>query len=484
MVVMAVNVHPRPLADPAWPAAAQPGVAPLRTAPPAAPVVGGRFRQARRRFAADALRVAGWAMIAASVAVFLAGRSDYGWGSVEQVLTSVGAIAGLVAMTEMVLMVFLAARIPFVDRAIGHDGALELHKSLGVTTFAFLGMHIVFLTAAWSVTAGGWVGGLTDLWGTTDVALAILGTGLAGVVGLTSLAAARKVLPREVWHVIHLTSYVAIGLAIPHQFTTGGLLSEGIARAYWVVLLSSAAASIVAFRVVRPIAASLEHELRVIDVRQVSRDSVTITMKGRNLDQLGARPGQFLNWRFWTPSLWWHPHPFSLSAAPNGRTLSITVRGLGKGSQALQRVAIGTRVSAEGPFGLLTPEVRTRGPLVLAGAGVGLAPLKSLLEGMDIVPGRTLVIARGSRVDDLVHLPEFEALCRSKGARLVVLTGARGRSWAPASAGDLHVAHLAPWIAEADLYLCGPDSWADSLTSEAMQAGLDHTHIHRERFSW
>lgn len=432
----------------------------------------------------DALRVAGWATIAASVAVFLAGRSDYGWSSVEQVLTSLGAIAGLIAMTEMVLMIFLAARIPFIDRAIGHDGALELHKELGPTTFAFLGMHIVLLTAAWSVTAGGWVGGLSDLWGTTDVALAIVGTGLAAVVGLTSLAAARKVLPREVWHVIHLTSYVVIGLAIPHQFTTGGLLSAGIARAYWVVLLLSAAAAIVAFRVVRPIAASLEHDLRVVDVRQVSRDSVTITMKGRNLDQLGARPGQFMNWRFWSPTLWWHPHPFSLSAAPNGRTLSITVRGLGKGSRALHGVALGTRVSVEGPFGLLTPEVRTRGPVALAGAGVGLAPLKSLLEGMDLVPGRALVIARGSRPDDLVHLAEFDALCRSKGARLVVLTGARGRAWAPASAGDLHLSHLAPWIADADLYVCGPQAWAESLTAEAMQAGLDSDHIHHERFSW
>ncbi|WP_203567554.1 FMN-binding protein [Aestuariimicrobium ganziense] len=58
------------------------------------------------------------------MAVYLAGRRSYGWRTVEQALTSLGAIAGLVAMTLMVLMVLLSARIPLVDRAIGHDGAL------------------------------------------------------------------------------------------------------------------------------------------------------------------------------------------------------------------------------------------------------------------------------------------------------------------------------------------------------------------------
>ncbi|WP_026377584.1 ferredoxin reductase family protein [Aestuariimicrobium kwangyangense] len=445
---------------------------------------GARRRSWLRRARADLVTVTGWVLIAASVAVFLAGRSDYGFGSIAKALTSLGAIAGLVAMTLMVLMLLLAARIPFVDRAIGHDGALELHRRLGPSTFITLGLHIFFLTAAWSVTAGSWSGGISDLWSTPDVVLAIVGTGVAALVGLTSVPAARRLIPREVWHVVHVTSYAAIGLAIPHQFTTGGLLAGGVVRDYWVLLLSATAAALVAFRVVRPLVGSLEHGLRVASVRPVSRDSVCITMTGRNLDHLGARPGQFLSWRFWAPGLWWHAHPFSLSAAPDGRSLSITVRGLGTGTRSLAAVRLGTRVSVEGPFGLLTPDVRTRVPVVLAGAGVGLAPLKSLLEGMEVEPGRAVVIARGSRQDDLVHLAEFDRLCRAKGAQLVVLTGSRGGSWAPASAGPLHLAHVVGWIAQADLYICGPQAWADALTEEAMQAGLDADHIHHERFSW
>ncbi|MGJ6981631.1 ferredoxin reductase family protein [Aestuariimicrobium soli] len=434
------------------------------------------------------VRAVGWVLLAAAVAVFLAGRTAYGWDTVPRALTSLGAIAGLVAMTLFVMMVALAARIPVVDRAIGHDGALRLHRELGLATFAALGAHVVLLVSAWAATDGGWLAGLADLWGTTDVALAIAGTGLALVVGLTSVAAARAVLPREVWHLIHLASYAAIGLAVPHQFTTGGLLSSGLARDYWVVLLSATAAAVVAFRVVRPLVASFEQGLRVVRVRPVSRDAVEITMTGRHLDRLGAAPGQFLGWRFWAPGLWWHPHPFSLSSAPNGHSLSITVRALGRGTSALQRVPIGTRVSVEGPFGRFTPRVRTRRAVVLAGAGVGLAPLKSLLEALDVEPGRSLVLARGSRPDDLVHLDEIAALCRAKGARLEVLVGPRGPSWtpswAPVGTPAGHLGSLAPWLPDSDLYVCGPPGWTQALIDEATLIGLDPAHIHHERFSW
>ena len=43
----------------------------------------------------------------------------------------------------------------------------------------------------------------------------------------------------------------------------------------------------------------------------------------------GARTGQFFLWRFLTRDRWWEAHPFSLSAAPDGRRLRITVKGVG-----------------------------------------------------------------------------------------------------------------------------------------------------------
>ncbi len=50
--------------------------------------------------------------------------------------------------------------------------------------------------------------------------------------------------------------------------------------------------------------------------RGVAPGVVNIEMTGRRLDRLAGTGGRFFIWRFLAPGLWWHPHPFSLSAEP------------------------------------------------------------------------------------------------------------------------------------------------------------------------
>ena len=63
---------------------------------------------------------------------------------------------------------------------------------------------------------------------------------------------------------------------------------------------------------------------------------VSIQIRGRDLDRIGRRPGQFFLWRFITPTGWWQAHPFSLSAAPRSNRLRITVKDLGDHTARLQ----------------------------------------------------------------------------------------------------------------------------------------------------
>ena len=45
--------------------------------------------------------------------------------------TALGIVAGLAGMDLVLLMLLLAARIPFIDTTVGHDRALEFHRKLG-----------------------------------------------------------------------------------------------------------------------------------------------------------------------------------------------------------------------------------------------------------------------------------------------------------------------------------------------------------------
>jgi NAD(P)H-flavin reductase len=193
--------------------------------------------------------------------------------------------------------------------------------------------------------------------------------------------------------------------------------------------------------------------------------------------------------------MWWHPHPFSLSAEPavsgpdGAGTLRITVRNLGSGSAQLVRLRKGTRVAVEGPYGLFSTEARVRNKVVMIGAGIGITPLRALLETTPFAPGEASVLLRGHTGQELYLSNEILELCRARGVRLFHLPGprSRGRSgWLPQEAvsGGYDLRAFVPDVADSDVYVCGPAGWADSVIVDARDAGVPEDQIHHERFDW
>ncbi len=119
----------------------------------------------------------------------------------------------------------------------------------------------------------------------------------------------------------------------------------------------------------------------------------SLVISGRGVDQLHARAGQFVCLRILTADLWWQAHPYSLSAAPQPGMLRLTVKALGDASTRTLSVWPGTRVLLEGPYGAMSIDRADGRRVLLVGAGVGLAPMRALLE--DCPPtAAPLVLAR------------------------------------------------------------------------------------------
>ncbi|MCA0294893.1 MAG: ferric reductase-like transmembrane domain-containing protein [Actinobacteria bacterium] len=430
---------------------------------------------------------AGWASMAMCLVLFLAEGGLSRFATVGGALTAVGILAGLAATNALLLMLLLAARVPVIDRVLGQPRATALHSRLGDWVVYGLGVHAVFILLGYTVMDN--VSPIAEflyLWAASDFILAVAGMGLLLVVVVSSIVAARRRLPYEVWHGIHLTSYAAVGLSIPHMFSMSGLLAQGAwQRTYWIAILVVTGAALLGFRFLAPLVTSLRHQLRVVRVQPAGPDAYSIELSGRRLDQLGARSGQYLHWRFLGKGLWWHQHPFSLSAAPRADRLRITVRTLGAGSAALASVRPGTRVFVEGPYGTFTDTARTSETVALVGAGIGIAPIRALLEDATFAAGNATVVLRASRADELYLLDEIEWLCRRRGANLVVLTGHRadGR-WVPAESPELTLDELVPDLADADLFVCGPSGFTERVVAEARQSGVPARRIHVEDFAW
>lgn len=451
----------------------------------------GRARRHRRRILrADLLLVACWASAAFSVALYLAGGvhiTDLG-----SLFDALGIAAGLLGTDLVLVMLILAARIPLIDRTIGHDRAMAAHRKLGKPAFYLLLAHGALLTIGWAASSGTNVFAETaTLFGSPDMPLAYLSIGLFVAVIVTSLVAVRRRFAYEFWYVVHLLSYAAVLTALPHQFSESSVLMPGMwQRVYWIGLYVVALGSIVTFRVLEPAVQSLRHRVVVDRVERIAPDAVSIHLRGRGLDKLGAQGGQFFSWRFWTPRTFWHAHPVSLSASPTGRAARITIRELGAGTRRLSEgLRPGTPVSFEGPYGIFTDSARGRERVAIFAAGIGVTPVRALLEELDAGPGMVSVIVRASDRDGLYHWDEVHDLCRERGWQAWTSVGPRARGrlgWLSAAdaARGVSMQSVFPRLAESEVYICGSDSWADVVEAEVGRFGVGSAHIHRERFDW
>ena len=475
-------------------------------APPVAPaVVVPDFRALARRRAAreDVFHTAVWATTALAVSLYLAIGAVSDWSGFASGLIGVGIMAGLAGSHLVLVMLLLAARLPWVDRTIGLDAAMRIHATLGKPALYLILAHALLLVLGYGAALGlDPLAQIVSLWETPDFPLAFLALGLFLAVVGTSIVAVRRRMPYEFWFVVHLLSYGAVLAALPHQFSAGGVLAEGsLQRWYWMSLYALTLAALLVYRVALPAWTNLRAGARVRTVIPEGSGTWSVVVSGRGLGNLRARGGQYLRWRFLTPGLWWQQHPYSLSAEPHrvakdgsGRNddglLRITVRGLGDGSAAIAGLAPGTRVLFSGPYGLFTEQARTRPGLVLVGAGTGTAPIRALLEGAAFPPGGCAVVLRASTPEDLLLRGEIAELCRLRGAALYEVVGHRAPGGSPESvwlpeahsAAGHRLESFAPWLRNADVYVCGPAGWSASVAADARAAGVAPESLHLERF--
>ncbi len=442
----------------------------------------------------DAAGAFTWLTMLFVVALWVRGGGLAQLDTLGGLLTTLGRVTGLVAAQLLLVQVLLMARIPFVERSYGQDELARRHRLVGFWSFTLMWAHLLLIWLGYAA------GSTLGVWGTIvdlvvnypGMLLALAGTVALCLVVVTSVRAARRALRYESWHLLHLYAYLGVGLALPHQLWTGqDFVGNKPATVFWWGLWALAVVAVLACRVGLPLYRTWRHRLVVAEVSAQGPGATTVVVTGRDLDRIPVGAGQFFQWRFLDNPGATRAHPYSLSAAPDGRSLRITAAHLGDGSAALAGLQVGSRVLIEGPYGRLHAGVRTRRKVLLIAGGIGITPMRALLQELPQAPGDVTLVYRASRAEDLLFTDELLTLARERGARIFTVLGPRATSrpsWLPqhaAHVGDTDgLRHLVPDLADHDVYVCGNPTWMGHVIAAVRAGGVPEANVHVERFAY
>jgi hypothetical protein len=176
--------------------------------------------------------------------------------SVYAAIASISRFAALIGTYFSIVGIFLVARIPWVERGVGHDRLVTWHRKLGPWSLYLIGLHVLLIVL--SFAGQDQVSLAVELWRMLInfewMWWALAGCVLMVTAGGTSYKKARAKLSYETWWIIHVYSYIAVAASFMHQVVNGQMfIDHPLNRAYWTFLYVAMAFAIIWWRIGIPL---------------------------------------------------------------------------------------------------------------------------------------------------------------------------------------------------------------------------------------
>lgn len=396
-----------------------------------------------------------------------------------------GRLTGLLAQYALLLQLLLIGRAPFIERPFGFDKLNVVHRWIGYTIGSLLIAHPLLLTYGAARGNGmSLLGQFADyLTNRQHVFNAYLGSVLLVIVIISSIAIVRKKVRYESWYLVHLATYVAVTLIFLHQIRIGDLRSSG-AWAYWVALNCIAGGSLIAYRWLRPMWLLLFHQFRVDHTRLESPGVWSVYITGRHMPRFGFHPGQYANLRFLDAQRWWQSHPFSFSAGPDGRGIRFSVRASGDFTKTFELLRPGTPVIVDGPLGQFVLARAERKKVLMIAGGIGITPLRALLDDARIVGRDTILLYANRTPQDIALRAELDSYAQHGLVRTIYFVNQPQPGFESGYIDREKIVRLVPDFYDREVFLCGPPPMMKAVVGQLRGLGYPDHAIHYERFSF
>ncbi|MFW5684065.1 MAG: ferric reductase-like transmembrane domain-containing protein [Spirochaetota bacterium] len=407
-----------------------------------------------------------------------------GWAQVVTVQASVTLIAlqltwlfGALGFVILFIQFVLTSRVRFLEKDVGLDRMVHLHRAIGVTGTALVFLHLVTVTVYELLQRG--VLTLSLLKATGSLAFLII-----LVVAAAALFYKRFGWKYETWKRIHLASYVVFPLVFVHSyFLSNRIITSALSmQIYWWALLGLFAA-IVLYKVVLAIRVR-RNPYTVAAAVPANHDVTAVSLRGPHLDH---KPGQFMLVSLYVDGKLEPSHPYTIASSPESPELQISAKAVGDFSSALRTVKPGTRAFVEGPYGVFSFLNHDSPRLVFVAGGIGITPFLSQLRYIrDAGLNRTVTLIWGNKTeDDICFADELEAMKQEIADFDFVHVMSHQDDW-PGEKGfitDEIIRKYVDDVQAATFFVCGPPVMMQVVIPTIEGMGVPSERVRYERFA-
>jgi predicted ferric reductase len=412
-------------------------------------------------------------------------------GNDNPLVSQLAIQTGLLATGLLVAAVVIPSRVRSLTRALGIEGVLGTHRSLGLLVVLMVLVHVILVLVAnpnsvtlfdprqWSMPSRAAVGATGSL---------ILLVGLALRRG--------RVRNYALWRWLHLALAVAaVVFSALHIWWLRHLIEDPVLRVTFG-LLAAGLFGLLSYRWLWRPTLDRRGAYEVREIRVETDEVHTLVIGSRSarhgftVAAMSFEPGQFA-WIRTRPSVTAEEHPFTIASCPAGsETIEFTIRNVGDFTSSIGALRVGDPVWIDGPHGSFTWDDRIYSrALVLIAAGVGITPMMSMLRELALREDNTpVLLLSGARHEhELLFRAELAELAEVLELTVVEVLSRPPDGWA-GYRGRIEenlLAEVLPKRAgrrKIEYFVCGPPEMVTGVLAGLAALGIDPTRIHTEQF--
>lgn len=402
------------------------------------------------------------------------------FGSLEATFRSLGQVSGLLGMTLLSINFILSTRFKFLDRWFnGLNRVYIKHHIIGALAFCFLLFHPLLLAAQFIslqvafrfiFSLEGWQ----------------LNLGKLGLLVLILLMVITLYLnfKYQNWKSTHKYLGLVLFLGGLHMFFISSDISNNVLLKYYMLTLASLATGSYLYRTVFSLYKRGEYKYKLTEVLKIN-DSI-IELKLTPLTQkINFLPGQFIFLRFQDEvGVLSESHPFSIISSTGDAGLALGIKTVGDYTSMLPLMKPGATCRLEGPFGAFSySKAGSKRQIWIAG-GIGITPFVSMARELntqnDSADDYKIDLYYSIKnVSEAVFAPELlEISKRNKNFKFY-----EHFSEKDGYISAQNIVKNNEHISDAEIFLCGPLGFMQSLRAQFIKLGFNKNRVHSEEFS-